>query len=366
MIPLRLTAVSPAPAPFVVRLRSEAPYLAIDETVSPFDAILENVESTTAGYSTPYGSLEITAPDPAEIENDVLLVDPRRGVAHRLIRAASAHNTLLVTERCDQLCSMCSQPPKEHHVDMFPIFEIAAQLAPQQMLIGISGGEPTLYKAQLFEFLMRTFATRPDLQFHILTNGQHFEEEDLPVLVGFPMERIVWGIPLYSSRASEHDRIVGKAGAFQRLQRSMAVLCRAGAGIELRTVVIKDNAQHLPELARFIATNLPFVSTWALMQLENIGFGRMNWSQLFWDHSKDYQPLQSAIDVARARGIDTLLYNFPLCTVPEAHRRLAPATISDWKRRYLNVCDTCSKRAGCGGFFEWYPESRGFQELRAL
>lgn len=367
MIPLRLQASSAASQPFVLRLNAEAHAFELDlsgrRTV--FDGDLVSVTGSRAIYSSPEGEVEIAGVDPADLDGDVVFVDPHRGAAHRLVRAGSPHNTFLVTERCDQLCVMCSQPPKRGHVDMFPYFEAAAMLAPVGMTIGISGGEPTLYKDQLLGLLARVFEARPDLKFHVLTNGQHFDAGDLPVLRRLPRDRVSWGVPIYSDDADVHDRIVGKAGAFERLSIGLAILAKAGCSVELRTVVTRDNVDKLPSLASFIAANIPFAAVWAIMQLENIGFGRMNWDRLFHDHSLGFGTIGAAIDIARSRGVDTLLYNFPRCTVPPAYRDLAPATISDWKRRYPESCDACSERSLCTGLFEWRPD-KSFERLVPL
>ncbi len=355
MIPLRL-AVDPLPidAPLVVRLRSQATDL------DPSDAILIDYGDGVAEYDFSGFSLRVRGNDPAAIENDVLLMLPGQRSAHRLVRAASPHNTFLVTEQCDQLCVMCSQPPKAHHADLFPHFAEAARLAPRDVYLGISGGEPTLHKHELFAFLNQALRDRPDLSFHVLTNAQHFEEADLDALKALPHDRVLWGVPLYSADAVVHDAIVAKLGAFERLLWSLALLARAGSAIELRTVAMRSNVEGLPRLARMVATKLPFVSVWAIMQLESIGFGRKNWDALFLDSSIRFDEIATALDVCRARGVETLLYNFPLCTVPAPYRTLAPATISDWKRRFLEICDGCDARDACAGFFEWYPERRGF------
>jgi hypothetical protein len=44
---------------------------------------------------------------------DVVRIDPRRGGLTALYRRGSESNGFLVTERCDNYCVMCSQPPKE-------------------------------------------------------------------------------------------------------------------------------------------------------------------------------------------------------------------------------------------------------------
>ncbi|GES53247.1 hypothetical protein Rhsp01_58630 [Rhizobium sp. NBRC 114257] len=144
---------------------------------------------------------------------------------------------------------------------------------------------------------------------------------------------------------------------------SFSTLMKAGAAVELRTVVLQQNWDALPELANYVSTRLSFIDVWAIMQLENIGYGRMNWSHSFKDTSVDFDQLRRAINFAMGRGVQTLLYNFPLCSVPSQYRHLAPGTISDWKNKFLDICSGCSLRSTCGGFFEWYNIDQGFGGL---
>lgn len=368
MIPLRIAASSTATVPFVARLNSEGRAFELDRRGSrtPFDVDLEAVAHGLSRYGSDNAELELRGVEVDDVDGDVVFVDPHRGLAHRLVRAQSAHNTFLITERCDQLCVMCSQPPKRGHVDMFPYFEAAALLAPRDMVLGISGGEPTLFKDQLLAFLDRVLNRRPDLSFHVLTNAQHFELSDAAALARLPHDRVTWGVPLYSNDAAVHDAIVGKQGAFDNLTKGLGVLAKSGATLELRTVLMTRNARRLPDLARFVATHVPFCASWAIMQLENIGYGRLNWNELFYDHSEEFGPIGEAIDLARSRGVNVWLYNFPRCTVPNAYRHLAPATISDWKRRYPGACEGCFEKAECSGLFEWHSDDRSFKRFGTL
>ena len=367
MIPLRFQAQSSQLEPFVVRLNAEARAYELDRTGlrTEFDGDLVEVAGQRLTYESPKGMLVIDGATAEEVDGDVVLALPGRQAAQRLIRATSPHNTFLITERCDQLCLMCSQPPKRHHVDLLPFFEAAALLAPVGMTIGISGGEPLLYKAGLLSMMQRVLVHRPDLGFHVLSNAQHINEDDLERLAGM-RERVLWGIPLYAAEAAIHDRIVGKSGAFGQLVETLPILARAGASIELRTVIMRENAALLVGVANFVTTHLPFISRWALMQMENIGFGRKNWDELFFDHSNEFEPIADALNIARARKMEAILFNFPRCTVPQPYRDRAPSTISDWKRRYLRECSDCHERDVCGGFFEWYPEDRGFQGVARI
>jgi His-Xaa-Ser system radical SAM maturase HxsC len=245
---------------------------------------------------------------------------------------------------------------------MFTHFLAAARLAPPGAQIGLSGGEPLLHKEELFGFIDMALAVREDLSFHILTNGQHFEINDLPWLRKH-RSRLLWGVPIYSDDPAVHDEIVGKPGAFAQLTGNLALLGLAGAALELRTVVMRQNATGLSGLADFISRHLPFAATWAIMQMERIGYGRMNWSRCFFDSSMDFTELGAAIDLMRARRQSVTLYNFPLCTIPHAFRTHATQSISDWKQKFLPACDFCQLRSRCAGFFEWYQEEDGFMEI---
>ena len=58
----------------------------------------------------------------------------------------------------------------------------------------------------------------------------------------------------------------------------------------------------------------------------------MSWNRIFFDHSIDFAGIARAVDYARARGLETLRYNFPLCSVLEPHRQIATSTIPTGKK----------------------------------
>ena len=147
-----------------------------------------------------FGNFTLHTKQGDPIDGDVLLCLPARNVARRLFRRSSKDNSLLFTERCDQLCVMCSQPPKDKDDTwLFPLYEQALHIVDPGTMVGITGGEPTLYKDQLLEMIERVYERRPDLSYHILSNGQHFSVSDTERLTHLHERvNIVWGIPLYS------------------------------------------------------------------------------------------------------------------------------------------------------------------------
>jgi His-Xaa-Ser system radical SAM maturase HxsC len=359
MIPLTLPAVAEAERAFITRLR-----LSGADSIGPTDSILLDNEAHGATFAGAWGLVAIDGVTGRALDGDVVLVQPQDGRAdgaarvERLLRAGSFHNTLLVTERCDQLCVMCSQPPKKTHVDRFDLFEEACLLAEPDSVIGISGGEPTLYKDRLCRMIERVLGARQDLEFHVLTNGQHFGPDDIERLRNPVYRRVSWGIPLYAAEPALHDGIVAKEGAFARLEESFASLLLAGARVELRTVLLSSNGAALPALARHVTVRLRWIESWSIMQLENIGFAKNRWSQLYVDHAAEFEPIAAALDCAALWGVPARLFNFPRCTVPAAYRGQAAASISDWKRKYVPACTGCRAREDCCGFFEWHPEAQ--------
>jgi len=352
-----------SPTPFLARLRSRDDMGTV--TPSANDAFFIEQQAEWSLYEVGGMRFRLKAAA-SHVENDVILSFPGKQSAHRLIRSKSRHNTFLITERCDQLCVMCSQPPKQHHVDLFEYFHAAALLAPKGMEIGISGGEPTLYKHALFAMLTEVLEARPDLTFHVLSNGQHFDETDVRFLNSDRMRNVLWAIPIYAADPLVHDMIVGKKGAFDQLVHSLFLFSQSVARLELRTVVLQSNYPHLATLADFIAEYIPFAEFWSIMQLERIGYGRLNWAKEFVDSSLDFANIARALNIAEGRGIEARLYNFPHCTVPNDYRRYAVNSISDWKQKFLNACVGCEAQKICSGFFQWYDEASGFRKIGAL
>ncbi|MBF9023287.1 His-Xaa-Ser system radical SAM maturase HxsC [Rhodobacterales bacterium FZCC0069] len=361
MIPLSLK-IDPLPFGQIIIMRLNT--RGNNENSSSHDAHLINKSDGKCEFDYNGISIFIHWDHPEEIDGDVIMINGSSTTARRLIRTRSGHNTLLITERCDQLCIMCSQPPKDTNYDFFEAYTVACMLAPQNATIGLSGGEPTLYKEKLFELITTVSETRPDIGFHVLTNAQHFTETDLEALRTIN-QQVLWGVPIYSPDTDTHDQIVGKAGAFKSLKNGLRILSLAGAQLELRTVIMRSNAPHLEALSHYIAVNVPHFSTWAIMQMENIGYGRKVWKSEFLDTSTDFSCVSKAIDLMLAKGRNVKLYNFPLCTVPDEYQPQCAISISDWKMKFLDKCSGCSQQKFCCGFFEWYKEEHGFSEISA-
>jgi His-Xaa-Ser system radical SAM maturase HxsC len=287
-------------------------------------------------------------------DGDVIRVEPVRDAIQTLYRRGSRSNSLLVTERCNNYCVMCSQPPKDHDDSWIvdDLMQAIPLMSPDTPEIGITGGEPTLLGQRLVELVQHLRDHLPRTAVHILSNGRGFASGGLAgALARLRHPDLMIGIPLYADVPEHHDYVVQARGAFDETIRGILNLKREGVRVELRFVIHAETYAGLPAFARFVARNLLFVDHVALMGLELMGFARTNLDAL-WIDPLDYQrELREAVETLDRSGLRVSIYNTPLCVLPPELRRLARASISDWKNTYMDECNGCGLRAQCGGFF---------------
>lgn len=286
-------------------------------------------------------------------EGDVIKLTPDLRVVVVYRRNASI-NSLLVTEQCNSLCLMCSQPPRDiddsHLID--ELLEAIPLFDPGTREVGITGGEPTLLGPRLLELLRALKSHLPHTGVHMLSNGRNFKTLPLAQsIAALHHHDLMIGIPVYSDVPSLHDYVVQADGAFDETIRGILNLKRCGVRVEIRVVIHRSTYARLPALARFIARNLQFVDQVALMGLEMTGFTKVNLSELWIDPVDYQQELTQAIDILRASRVKASIYNHQLCLLNPSIRKFAVRSISDWKNEYMPECEGCELKQECGGFF---------------
>jgi His-Xaa-Ser system radical SAM maturase HxsC len=271
-----------------------------------------------------------------------------------LWRRGARTNTLFATERCNSLCLMCSQPPRDED-DSWRIQELLDTIPlidKSEAHLGVTGGEPTLLGDGLTAVLERCGQELPDTDLHVLTNGRNFREPHAAAAwARAGGERTTWAVPLYADVPDIHDEVVVAPGAFDETLDGLYELACASAKVEIRVVLHKLTIPRLPQLAAFIYRRLPFVTHVALMGLEPMGFAKGNRDQL-WIDPADYQSqLRSAVFHLANRGMAVSIYNLPLCALPRPLWPFARQSISEWKNSYPADCAPCVVKDHCSGFF---------------
>jgi len=287
-------------------------------------------------------------------DGDLVSISPI-GVVNTLYRVNSNQNFLLVTERCNSNCLMCSQPPKNRDdvPYLFNLYKKLIPLIPKNCLeLGITGGEPTLMGESYFELLKLIKLELPETEVHCLTNGRSFAwRSTSDKLAALEMKKLMLGIPLYSDFYQQHDYVVQAKDAFNQTMQGLYNLALHDQRIEIRIVLHKQTIPRLVKLAKFIYKNLPFVEHVAFMGLEYTGYTPFNIDKLWVDPVDYMSELQEAVEYLSGQGMNVSIYNSQLCLMPEALWKFSRKSISDWKNIYLNECEGCGLLEECGGLF---------------
>lgn len=267
----------------------------------------------------------------------------------------SNSNVLFVTDQCNNHCIMCCQPPKlKDDFDFhFKKNLTLIKSAPQETkVVCITGGEPTLAGDKFFELVRIVREELPNTDIQILSNGRTFAEHDyVHRLKEVGGDKVFVGVPLHSDYVGDHDKIAGKKGAFNETMLGIYNLADEGVSIELRVVINKMNYLRLPQMAEYIFKNLYFVSWTAWMGMEDTGLATKNANHI-WVEPIDYVPnLCKAVKSLADWNMPVSIFNIPLCLLPHEFHQYAAKSISDWKTKYLDECETCILKDKCCGLF---------------
>ena len=327
-----------------------SPVEPIDSTTTMYKACLTTARGSKAALPVVHSLDSIAHLE----EGDIVLIH-KEGLVRTVFRPASPDNTLFTTDQCNSNCLMCSQPPRDID-DIGYHYGINCQvidLIPQDTeTIGVTGGEPTLMNGLFFDLIERINTRLPATVAHILSNGRAFSR--LVFADRFQAvnsANVVLGVPLYSDYYARHDYVVQAKGAFNETMLGLHNLGRIGARVELRVVLHKLTYERLPQLAKFIFMNLPFVEQVSLMGLEYTGYTPHN-DKLLWIETDEYAgELTAAVEFLAENGMNVSIFNHPLCTIPKPLWKFSAKSISDWKRQYPAECNECLVRDACGGVF---------------
>jgi His-Xaa-Ser system radical SAM maturase HxsC len=251
--------------------------------------------------------------------------------------------TIIPTLSCNERCIICPQCKESSGVGALSASIVSSIDYSRIHQVYITGGEPYIAAELLSEIVARI---PNDIEISILTNGT-LNLLESPFLL---RDRLRFCIPLYASISDLHNRIVGYCGFYKTI-KNLFHLGNNNIVVELRNVITKQNYTNLPLFAHYVCNNLPFVANVALMGLELIENAEKNSSALWVDPTDYNQYLLEAVNMLIDFKIPCSLFNMPLCTLPNELYNLHVASISPWKRRYLEKCKHCNIQNKCGGMF---------------
>jgi His-Xaa-Ser system radical SAM maturase HxsC len=287
-------------------------------------------------------------------DGDVIGFHPQSGRFRTLYRRASAHNSILVTDRCNHYCLMCSQPPKDID-DRWLLDEIRRALplvAKETRSLCFTGGETLTDWREFVDVLADCRDELPNTAIHVLSNGRAFaRDEVVTAWAALRHPNLMVGIPVYAAVDHVHDYVVQARGAFDETVLGILKLKDKAQRVEVRVVLHALTAPRIIETCKWLARNLPFVDHVALMGLENIGFAIANAGEL-WIDPIDYRAeLAEGVSLLAAVRVNVSVYNLQRCVLDRSVWPYAVQSISDWKNGYVEECDRCIEKDRCSGFF---------------
>jgi His-Xaa-Ser system radical SAM maturase HxsC len=271
-----------------------------------------------------------------------------------LFRRSSPHNSFLVTERCNNYCLMCSQPPKDID-DRWILDEIRKSLPlidKATPTLTFTGGEPLSDWTDFISVLAECRDQLPRTAVQVLTNGRAFSRSKIvDAWRDLNHPSLIAAIPVYSAVDHLHDYVVQANGAFDETILGILKLKDRGQRVEIRVVLHAHTAPIIAKTCHWFARNLPFVDHVALMGLENTGFAIANEAQLWIDPIAYQTELAEAVDLLVAARVNVSVYNLQRCVLAPSVWPYAVQSISDWKNAFMPECEPCSEKTRCAGFF---------------
>ena len=278
------------------------------------------------------------------------------GTIIRLYQDNSTDNIVFITERCNSNCIMCPSPTsfrrKGFHVPVKLLLAMIEHIPSDAVHLTITGGEPFLIGKDIFSVFAKLKEHCDNTEILILTNGRALAVKSYQdnLLQTIP-DNTMFGIPIHASSAKMHDMITQVPGSFQQTIAGLDFLLCNGMCVEIRIVVSRINVYDLPSLATMIAERFPSVAHVSIMAMEMTGSAHENRKEVWIPYRESFQYVSTAVEILVTAGINTRLYNYPLCTVEPKYWPLCKKSISPEKIRYSNVCEDCKIRSSCGGVF---------------
>lgn len=321
--------------------------------LSELHLLRNSAELSTLDNSLSQGEVAISESLVDSVEDGDIGVVSEKGTLRVILSRTANQNTVLVTERCNNRCTFCSQPPKESD-DSWLLIQGAMAIADFGVAdtVGITGGEPLIYGEAFLHFLEFVFQNSPQTDLHILSNGRAFSDLAFARKVAkLNTSRMTFGIPLYGAIPEIHDELVGSRGAFDETVTGLINAGNLGIPIELRFIPTRKNLNEMVPVTELAARCFSNISQISIMNLEPAGWAKKNWTDLYTDPSLYLDILRKAVTFASGTDAKIFLFNYPLCHLSDDLRPYAVQSISDWKNYYPEECNGCKLRDNCTGFF---------------
>jgi MoaA/NifB/PqqE/SkfB family radical SAM enzyme len=274
-----------------------------------------------------------------------------------------------VVRHCNQYCRFCSNPATGWMLDL-PTAQrqIDDFVARGYFGVILTGGEPSL--SDLIPEIAR-YAVARGLHVRMITNGSRLAQDGLAaryVAAGVGH----FHVSIHSCNAELEDWLTGVRGSFALAMQALDQLGRAGATVNINTVINRFNADHLDTNVRFFVERFSFIRHFVWNNLDP-SMGRAETNRDTAHRLADFElSLARAMRFLHAGGRTFRVERVPLCYMTEfAHCSTETRKIikgeerivhfldekgtvrqTDFRHPKSEACRSCTLDEICGGLFE--------------
>lgn len=263
---------------------------------------------------------------------------------------------LYVTEKCNSNCIMCPMSldarKRGDGIAEDQWQNIVDKIPAEAKHLTITGGEPFLDYQHVIPFMEQVNDRFHFEEILVLTNGRILALPEVRErLANVVTNQYCFAIPIHAADPELHDAIAQSPGSFSQAVQGIRSVSETNARIEVRIVAHRLNVEFLNKVFERLSTSGLRIDIINLVAMEMTGCAARNRSELWVNYRDIALAAEKGISVAIRHGINVGLYNFPICSLPEKLWPLAKNSITPYKVRYGEECQSCLMRSACGGMF---------------
>jgi His-Xaa-Ser system radical SAM maturase HxsC len=277
-----------------------------------------------------------------------------------------------LTFKCNDNCVSCIAniriTSKIPDPSLEQIKTVIDKINPDNDYFGISGGEPTLRK-ELFDILEYAKNRHPHMYLFLLTNGRMFQYKIFAKkLSEIGLTNLRVAVALYDSNSDVHEKITRSRGSFEQTIKGIKNLLDFGIRTEIRVIINKLNYMDMENVARLIVDNFPNIDRFIFVNMKVTGNAYKNRDRVMVKISDVVPFAEKAAKILIANGIETRLYHFPLCLVPERLWDISKGITKNeiQELTFVDACKNCKVKEDCPRIWKSYVTVVGDKEFKPV
>lgn len=284
------------------------------------------------------------------------------------IKSKIPHSTgIKLTFKCNNKCIFCYDNTRRKTIKDKPLDRVKSEVIRLKnmgvSLIALRGSEPTVYP-HILELIR--FIKKQGLNFRLSTNARLFYYEEVTkTFVQNGLAEVY--ISLHSSKAEVHDNLTRVTGSFKQTCNGIKNLLKYGVQVETNTTILRQNVEHLEEIAQFLSNefNRLYRARFSFLYHLGVGADIEAWRLIMPSLSETKNNLTKAMDVLRGNNIYSFIEKLPVCGAPKYFQDFKPEDYVIRANKKPLACSSCRYYydAYCVGISPVYLELYGDSDL---